>query len=106
WRKMNSTAAHLQRRARHLRTKYVARKKVTLELRIPEGISLRGRCVREPYARRCNSGPQAHEAVSRLHATADLRPHVNSELEAESSGDESIKEVRELVHEILGGELE
>src|SRR5438034_667062 len=28
-------------------TKYVARKKVTLELRIPEGISLRGRCVRE-----------------------------------------------------------
>src|SRR5438093_4527427 len=29
-------------------TKYVARKKVTLELRIPEGISLRGRCVRIP----------------------------------------------------------
>src|SRR5437667_12260969 len=27
-------------------TKYVARKKVTLELKIPEGISLRGRCVR------------------------------------------------------------
>src|SRR5438128_1900570 len=31
-------------------TKYVARKKVTLELRIPEGLSLRGRCVGESWA--------------------------------------------------------
>ena|SRR6266566_8469966 len=37
--------------------------------------------------------------------TADLRDHVKSELEAELSADETIKEVRDLVREIIDNEL-